>query len=113
LLAFWLKPTVYVLFCVTFGAPDALATPDGGAELPGSAAPTSGQFALEEAPPAAVADVVELVVPVEQAASMVVARAAVPSTPRDVVIFKAVSSGSTPAALATGASSVLPPMPGL
>jgi hypothetical protein len=48
---------------------------------------------LDEPPAAPAVDEVVVVVPlpVEQAASIVVARAAVPSTPRDLVLFKAVS----------------------
>src|ERR671932_235453 len=81
LLAFWLKATLYVLFFASLGAPLAFATPDGGAELPGSGAPTRGQFALllPLLPPAAAEVVVVLLLPVEQAVRKADATAAVPS----------------------------------
>src|SRR3954454_14281461 len=103
LLAFWLKATLYVPFFVSLGAPLALATPDWGAELPGSGAPTSGQLAFEALLlPAAAAPVVAdvLLLPVEQAASAVPASAATPRTPRGRVLFHvmdiAVPSGTDP-----------------
>src|SRR5207245_2294780 len=79
-----------VLFFASLGVPVALATPDGGLELPGSGAPTSGQLALELLPalaPPALTDVEVVPDPVEQAATMAVARAAVPRAPRDFVVF--------------------------
>src|SRR4051794_34788645 len=85
LLAFWLNATVYVLFFASLGVPLAFATPDGGAELPGSGAPTSAQLdACELAPPPpAAAEVVAVVplLPVEQAVRRADATAAVPTTP--------------------------------
>src|SRR3954453_3211972 len=82
LLAFWLKAMLYVLFFVSLGAPLALATPDGGAELPGSAAPTSGQFAFADAPPPAAGAEDDDVPPeVAQAVRKVAAMAAVLRTP--------------------------------
>jgi len=86
------------------GVPVAFATPDGGAELPGSGAPTRGQLeACEALPPPAAADVVAalLLEPVEQAVRRADATAAVPRTliVRLVlnVIFNASPQGSTPA----------------
>ena len=71
-----------MLFFVSFGAPVAFATPDGGVELPGSGAPTRGQFAdCELPPPAAAVVALVLLSPVEQAVSSADATAAVPSTP--------------------------------
>src|SRR5919202_1291136 len=97
LLAFWLKATLYVSFLVTFGAADAASTPAGGAELPGSGAPTSAQLDDCAPPPAAaVVAVVLALSPVEQAARRADATAAVPSTPRDFVIFNSTPQGSTP-----------------
>src|SRR4051794_9467512 len=88
LLAFWLKATLYVLFLVSLGALLAFATPDGGAELPGSGAPTRGQLEACELPPPAAAGVVAvLLAPVEQAVSRADATAAVLSTPIVLVIF--------------------------
>src|SRR4051794_30009648 len=96
LLAFWLKATVYVLFWVSFGAPLAFATPDGGAELPGSGAPTSGQLAACELPPPAADVVVVPLSPVEQAVSRADVTVAVPRTPNAVAIFIPSPQGSTP-----------------
>src|SRR3954466_14523180 len=89
LLAFWLNAPLYVLFWGSLGAPLALATPDGGAELPGSGAPTSGQLALALLPalPPALADVELVPDPVEQPATTAIARAAVPRVPSDFVVF--------------------------
>ena len=78
-------------------------TPAGGAELPGSGAPTSAQLEACEPPPPAAAEVVAVVPlsPVEQAVRRADATAAVPSTPivrlMLDVIFNASPQGSTPA----------------
>src|SRR5919107_2118378 len=53
LLAFWLKATLRPDVLVSLGAWSAVGTPEGGSELPGSAASTSGHAAPPEDPPPA------------------------------------------------------------
>src|SRR3954447_4192425 len=120
LLAFWLKAMLYVLFFVSLGAPLALATPDGGAELPGSGAPTRAQLAFEALlPPPAAAEVADVpLLPVEHAASTLPASAAVPRTPSVLAFLRwivtAVSSGiDTGRHSRPGRVRALLPIPGL
>src|SRR3954447_13007854 len=91
---------LYLSFLVTFGALVAAATPAGGGELPGSGAPTKGQFEACDAPPAPGEVVaVEALPSGEQAVRRAEAIAAVPSTPIVLVLFNASPQGSTPASI--------------